>query len=341
VQDKQHILARLAPNLVTLEELLRRNECDRKLARDQTLSVARRRVAKERLTRRRRRAIRLVEELGLKNEWFEREFQQLVRGACRRHHQSSRVRRALQLHADYQQAKHRLSEANLRLVVSVAKKYRQRGLGFLDLIQEGNAGLMRAVDKFEYRRGFKFSTYATWWIRQAITRAITDQRHTIRVPVHVASKAAETRGALGKLQYSLGRKPTIEEASAASGATSDQIQLALHGGRCTRSLDQPVQVGGEALFGELLADDDAQESSAEADRGLLRNRIDKLLATLSFRERQVVQLRYGLRDGVSHTLEEVANLLGVTRERVRQIESRAFDKLRRPTRVSDLVGFVD
>jgi RNA polymerase primary sigma factor len=341
VQDRQQILARLSPNLRTLEELLRRNDHDRRLARNPAILMSRRRAARERLSRRRRRAMRLVEELGLRNEWFERELQRLVRLARRRHSRSPRLTRLLQLHADYQRVKHRLSEANLRLVVSVAKKYRNRGLGFLDLIQEGNAGLMRAVDKFEYRRGFKFSTYATWWIRQAVTRAIADQRHTIRVPVHVGSAAIETRRTLNDLHHSLGRKPTLEEASKAAGATSDQIQLAIEGGRSAKSLDQPLKVGGEALFGEMLADEHAPDSSVEADRQLLRRRIDKLLATLSSRERHVLRMRYGLGSGQSHTLEEVANLLGVTRERVRQIESRAFDKLRRPARISALVGFLD
>ncbi|MEM9353722.1 MAG: sigma-70 family RNA polymerase sigma factor, partial [Planctomycetota bacterium] len=244
-------------------------------------------------------------------------------------------------YAEYEEAKRQLSSGNLRLVVSIAKKYRNRGLSFLDLIQEGNTGLMRAVDKYEYRRGFKFSTYATWWIRQAITRAIADQARTIRIPVHMIDVLTKLRNTAKKLQQELGREPTYEEISRASEIPLDETERVLEIGRHPVSLDRPVGNSEDSHFGDLLPDAGAESPAIGAAQEMLRTRISKVLKTLSYREREIIKLRYGLGDGYSYTLEEVGHIFKVTRERIRQIEAKAVRKLQQPSRSQELSGFLD
>jgi RNA polymerase primary sigma factor len=241
---------------------------------------------------------------------------------------------------EFENVKRELSSGNLRLVVSIAKKYRNRGLSFLDLIQEGNTGLMRAVDKYEYRRGFKFSTYATWWIRQAITRAIADQARTIRIPVHMIDVLMRLRNAAKKLLQEMGREPTTEETALEAGVTIEETERVLDIGRHPISLDRPIGEGDDGCFGEFVQDQGTEAPHKLANNGLLRERIEELLKTLTFREREIIRLRYGLADGYSYTLEEVGRIFKVTRERVRQIEAKAVAKLQNPVRSRYLEPFV-
>jgi RNA polymerase primary sigma factor len=240
----------------------------------------------------------------------------------------------------FEDVKRQLSSGNLRLVVSIAKKYRNRGLSFLDLIQEGNTGLMRAVDKYEYRRGFKFSTYATWWIRQAITRAIADQARTIRIPVHMIDVLTKLRNTAKRLQQEMGREPTTEETALAAGISLDETERVLDIGRHPVSLDRPVGEGDDCSFGEFVEDTSTENPIKLANIDLLRERIEELLKTLTFREREIIRLRYGLADGYTYTLEEVGRIFKVTRERVRQIEAKAVAKLQNPVRSRYLEGFL-
>jgi RNA polymerase primary sigma factor len=252
-------------------------------------------------------------------------------------------RRCRQLRGQFQEfenVKRELSSGNLRLVVSIAKKYRNRGLSFLDLIQEGNTGLMRAVDKYEYRRGFKFSTYATWWIRQAITRAIADQARTIRIPVHMIDVLMRLRNTARRLLQEMGREPTTEETALAAGVSLEETERVLDIGRHPVSLDRPIGEGDDCSFGEFVQDTGTENPSKLANNGLLRERIEELLKTLTYREREIIRLRYGLADGYSYTLEEVGRIFKVTRERVRQIEAKAVAKLQHPVRSRYLEPFI-
>ncbi len=377
--EKDQILGRLPHNLRTLEILLKRNRHDYHTATSRSKPMGKRRAAWRRLGQRRRRAVRLVEELGLRTqriepmiktlEDFSRRIDELKvridahrlgRGPAKEREpwlmEFRNVLRALQetptslrnrveylrkIYQKYQQAKRGLSEGNLRLVVSIAKKYRNRGLSFLDLIQEGNAGLMRAVDKFEYRRGFKFCTYATWWIRQAITRAVADQSRTIRIPVHMVETMSRVRNVSRQLLQKLGREPTIEETANASSTCIDETRRVLAMSRYPISLDRPVGNSEDSHFGDLLPDGAAESPSIGATQEMLRRRINKVLKTLSYREREIIKLRYGLGDGYSYTLEEVGHIFKVTRERIRQIEAKAVRKLQQPCRSQELVGFLD
>jgi RNA polymerase primary sigma factor len=241
----------------------------------------------------------------------------------------------------YEQTKRDLSGANLRLVVSIAKKYRNRGLSFLDIIQEGNTGLMRAVDKYEYRRGYKFSTYATWWIRQAITRAIADHARTIRIPVHMIETMSRLRNASKNLLQKLGREPTIEEIAVEAEMTIEEARRVLKISKHPISLDRPIGESEDSYFGDFIEDDDVDSPVASATQGMLRERIDVVLKTLSYREREIIKLRYGIGDGYTYTLEEVGRIFKVTRERVRQVEAKAIRKMQHPVRSRKLEGFLE
>jgi RNA polymerase primary sigma factor len=252
-----------------------------------------------------------------------------------------RIARTSALQQQYDAAKRRLSAGNLRLVVSIAKRYRNRGLSFLDLIQEGNTGLMRAVDKFECERGYKFSTYATWWIRQAITRAIADQSRTIRVPVHMIETMSKVRSVSRKLLQSHGFEPSVEDTADAAGLSIDETHCILQMTRQPLSLDQPVGDHDDSYFGEFLEDYREEDPLYEMNQDSLRNRIADVLGALNYREREIIRLRYGLADGYTYTLEEVGKIFSVTRERVRQIEAKAVRKLQHPVRSRRLMGFLD
>ncbi|MEC9004300.1 MAG: sigma-70 family RNA polymerase sigma factor [Planctomycetota bacterium] len=251
-----------------------------------------------------------------------------------------RLQRLHQQFEDYEQVKRQLSSGNLRLVVSIAKKYRNRGMSFLDLIQEGNTGLMRAVDKYEYRRGFKFSTYATWWIRQAITRAIADQARTIRIPVHMIDVLSKLRNSQKQLLQELRREPTTEELARRVDLSVEEVKRILDIGRHPASLDRPIGESEDSSFGEFVEDVSSDNPVKIANNGILRQKIDHLLKTLTYREREIIRLRYGLGDGYTYTLEEVGRIFKVTRERVRQIEAKAVRKLQHPVRSGQLAGFL-
>lgn len=243
-------------------------------------------------------------------------------------------------YSDFEAVKRELSQGNLRLVVSIAKKYRNRGMSFLDLIQEGNTGLMRAVDKYEYRRGFKFSTYATWWIRQAITRAIADQARTIRIPVHMIDVLSRLRNIQKELTQKLRREPSMEEIAAQTDIPVEEVRRVLDIGRHPISIDRPVGEGEDNSFGEFIEDNDHGNPVQNASHGLLREKIDTMLKSLTFREREIIRLRYGLVDGYSYTLEEVGRIFKVTRERVRQIEAKAVSKMQNPVRAQQLASYL-
>jgi RNA polymerase primary sigma factor len=375
---KDQVRARMPHNLPLLQHLMEKQRQDFTLLTSRKATTEEKTAARTRFVRRRDKMLVLVEELSLRTRRVQPLIRQLEETSSRmdelrrqlaelrstggpsekiasvRHElrelmlrmlesPASLRRRSRQLRGQYQQfedAKRELSSGNLRLVVSIAKKYRNRGLSFLDLIQEGNTGLMRAVDKYEYRRGFKFSTYATWWIRQAITRAIADQARTIRIPVHMIDVLMKLRNAAKRLLQEMGREPTTEETAIAAGITLEETERVLDIGRHPISLDRPIGESDDGCFGEFVQDMGTEAPHKLANNGLLRERIEELLKTLTFREREIIRLRYGLADGYSYTLEEVGRIFKVTRERVRQIEAKAVAKLQNPVRSRYLEPFV-
>ena len=376
---KAQIQARMPHNLPTLDYLLKADRRDFAVLIRKSTTPEEKAVARRRFLRRRAKNLTLVEELSLRTRRVQPLMQQLeemsrrmdflqkrlaemketgvsereiavIRQSLRKlltttQESPTSLRRRCQAlrrqHREFEEAKRQLSNGNLRLVVSIAKKYRNRGLSFLDLIQEGNTGLMRAVDKYEYRRGFKFSTYATWWIRQAITRAIADQARTIRIPVHMIDVLSRLRNTAKRLLHEMGREPTTEETAAAAGISLEETRRVLDIGRQPVSLDRPIGESEDANFGEFIEDDGSGNPFKSASNGLLREKIETLLKTLTYREREIIRLRYGLGDGYTYTLEEVGRIFKVTRERVRQIEAKAVRKLQHPVRSGQLEGFLE
>ena len=377
--EKDKILQRMPHNLRTLEPLMEQNVDDFNRLIDDRTPPDEQDDTRKRLKTRRRKTVTLVEELSIRTQKvqplmkkleqisyrmddleasavalrgnkaakeeranFEKELLDLMLITLE---EPAGLRRRVQImrqrFAEYEQAKRELSGGNLRLVVSIAKKYRNRGLSFLDLIQEGNTGLMRAVDKYEYLRGFKFSTYATWWIRQAITRAIADQARTIRIPVHMIETMSRLRNVSKKLLQEMGRDPTIEETAAAAGISYEETKRVLKISRHPISLDRPVGESEDSYFGDFIEDSSVENPVNAATNEMLKDKIENVLKTLTYREREIIKLRYGLGDGYTYTLEEVGRIFKVTRERVRQIEAKAVRKLQHPVRSRQLEGFLD
>ena len=377
--EKTQILGRMPHNLKTIDLLRQEYLPDAEKMVNPRVSDATREKLVPEIDRRRRKMVTLVEELSVRTQRMQPVMKRLEQinermVEIQRHLKSIRrlksakderanLQRELQdlvlltlespetlrvrmeiiekRFADYEQAMRELSGGNLRLVVSIAKKYRNRGLSFLDLIQEGNTGLMRAVDKYEYRRGYKFSTYATWWIRQAITRAIADQARTIRIPVHMIETMSKLRKVSKQLLQEKGREPTLEETAEAADVSLEETRRVLKISRHPISLDRPVGESEDSYFGDFIEDHNTESPVNSATQEMLKDKIDDVLKTLTYREREIIKLRYGLGDGYTYTLEEVGRIFKVTRERVRQIEAKAVRKLQHPVRSRQLRGFLE
>ena len=377
--SKETIIERMPANLDTVEKIMDRAQEGWETVKASKTSESMRRRTLRRMIRRRRRAAKLLEELSLRTskvqplmkklEHLSGKIRQLQRTLANKGNGrvpeedlevmaeeldgltdlvqeepellAKRVKAIQKVFYDYEQAKRELSSGNLRLVVSIAKKYRNRGLSFLDIIQEGNTGLMRAVDKYEYRRGYKFSTYATWWIRQAITRAIADHARTIRIPVHMIETMSKLRNISKRMVQALGREPTIEEIANEAGMSIPETRRVLKISRHPISLDRPVGESDDSYFGDFIEDETAENPVDSAGTEMLKDRIEEVLKTLTYREREIIKLRYGIGDGYTYTLEEVGRIFKVTRERVRQVEAKAIRKLQHPVRARKLEGFLE
>ena len=378
---KSRIRSLLEPNLRTIEEILKQNTADFRTAVNKNLPMEERHEAYQRLQRRRGKAWRLVEELGVRDSTMVPALKELAgraqrlevlsaelaglkgRGgaaAVRQHAEIRRELRALMAEtmespgtmrrrmaaldrgsAQVEEARGQLTKGNLRLVIAIAKGYRNRGLSFLDLIQEGNIGLIRAVDKFEVGRGYKFSTYASWWIRQAIQRGLQHDSRTIRRSVQAHDAARKVRRAERQLQHDLQREAKDEELAAAADLSVEQTRLARQMLVNPISLDQPTERDGEKVRSERIPDYREESPMAELERTMLRTAVTKLLHVLSRREREILCLRFGLLDGICRTLAEVAPFFNLTRERVRQIEARALRTLAYPVHLNKLRGYLE
>jgi RNA polymerase primary sigma factor len=376
--SREKILSRMPHNLATLRHLLEESAGDFRHFERSTSPATQARQRKT-LWRNLRKAATLAEEMSpridLLERWSEELRHQSIKmsqlnklietGGRSRADREERTRRIKELRdmkftlqitpeeleslvhvlerrrVIYQNARRELAEGNLRLVVSIAKRYRGRGLAFADLIQEGNRGLMRAVDKYEHRLGFKFGTYATWWIRQGITRALADHARTVRVPCHQVGMLAAIERVRGELTVQHGREPTVEEIATVLGVSADETRSLRTVGRHPVSLHEPLGGDGERALEDFLADQGAANPGLTVDRHLLKERIGEVLRSLTPREREVIELRFGLRDGHPRTLDEVARCYGITRERIRQIEARGLLKLRQPNRSQRLVEFAE
>lgn len=377
--EKEQIVGRMPHNLATVASIRERDLTDFAMARSLGLDSPRGLEIRKTIDERRRRSVTLLEELSLRTQRLQPCMKRLEQISARmlnlqdqinnlkdlasaddeRKHMQKELHDLIDLtmetpdslaakmsfladrYAEYEQAMRDLSGGNLRLVVSIAKKYRNRGLTFLDLIQEGNTGLMRAVDKYEYRRGYKFSTYATWWIRQAITRAIADQARTIRIPVHMIETMSKLRAAARDLLQEMGREPSVEEMAEVANVPVEEARRVMRISRQPISLDKPLGEGDDNSFGEFVEDKGNDSPVSNAASEMLKDKIDSVLKTLTYREREIIKLRYGLGDGYTYTLEEVGRIFKVTRERVRQIEAKAVRKLQHPVRSRQLQGFLE
>jgi len=379
--QKDHLARRIPVNLETICKLMELNTSDYLALCDGHLTRAQERMTREVMRLRRRRMATLLEECQLRMSRIQPILKKLKSIGAKMQELQTRMRlldtcadggdpedthilreeleglcdivqedpgelamrlghldRAL---SEYEQAKRDLACANLRLVISIAKRYRNRGLPFLDLIQEGNTGLMRAVDKYEYKRGYKFSTYATWWIRQAITRSISDNARTVRVPLHMLEQVAKMRAAARAMLQANGSEPTIDELAQKTGMSPADVRKVLRVARTPVSLDLPVGQSDHGTVGDFLVDDRTPSPTEAATHEALRARIEIVLKTLTYREREIIKLRFGIGDGYTYTLEEVGRIFKVTRERVRQVEARAIRKLQLPVRSRKFASFIE